>query len=315
VNASRCSREKNLPLVGLAPLKHLEERLSCEECMEKRVAVVTGGASGIGLATVEELARRGCAVYSGDRSFSVRQRRGNIVELPLDVADQASVEAFVSEVLLEAGRIDWLVNNAGYGVAGSIEEISLDEAHAQFETNLFGVARMTRRVLPVMRRQGHGRVVIIGSGAGTTAEPYAGYYTASKFALEGFAESLHHELAPFPVHVSIIAPGWFRTAIVRTARHAALRLPEYAPFRAAAEAAAASYCDTGPTPDVAARLIARVLETKKPRLRYRVGRDVKTSYFLRWLLPERWFHPIIHRYYRLHEPSLPARSVSSSGSV
>ena len=276
----------------------------------ERVAIVTGAASGIGEATTAYFAERGVRVFAGDVQFPSGEPHEDdgVVRLHLDVASDESVQAFVAHVLAHAPRIDWLINNAGYGVGGAIEEISLAEAHAQLETNFFGYARMTRALLPRLREQRAGRIVNVSSGAGMAAEPYAGFYTASKFAVEGYTEALWHELKPFPVQVSLLQPGWIRTNVMRAARAAETHLPAYAPWRASTFRAANEFCNAGPEPIRVAALVWKIVHARRPRLRYRIGQDVKSSALLKWLLPERWFLWVIHRYYRLHLPRPDAAS-------
>jgi NAD(P)-dependent dehydrogenase (short-subunit alcohol dehydrogenase family) len=179
--------------------------------MMSRTAIVTGASSGIGEATAERLAKAGYAVYgtsrrgagAGPRSFHM---------LPLDVTSDASVEAAVSEVIRLQGRIDLLVNNAGFGVApAGAEESSLAQARSIFETNFFGVVRMTRAVVPHMRRQGNGRIINIGSVLGFLPMPYGALYAPTKHAIEGYSESLDHELRTRGIRVSVIEPAYTKT--------------------------------------------------------------------------------------------------------
>jgi NAD(P)-dependent dehydrogenase (short-subunit alcohol dehydrogenase family) len=177
---------------------------------ERKVALVTGASSGIGEATAGQLAAAGFSVFGGSRTATAGC--GTAVEqVVLDVRDDTSVRDCVDQVLAEAGRIDVLVNNAGYLCAGAVEEVSAAEAQAQFETNYFGVARMTAAVLPGMRERRAGHIITISSLTGLAAVPFWGHYSASKFAVEGLMEALRHEVRPFGIGVALVEPGAIRT--------------------------------------------------------------------------------------------------------
>src|SRR5438067_9288448 len=180
------------------------------------VALVTGASSGIGQATAELLAAHGFTVFGTSRT--PREGTRSYTWLPLDVRSDDSVQTAVQSLLAQAGRIDLLVNNAGYVQFGAIEESSVADAQAQLDTNLFGVIRMLKAVLPVMRQQGSGRIINISSIVGHVAAPYGGLYATSKFALEGLSEALSEEVCPFGVTVSIIKPGFANTPIVSQTR-------------------------------------------------------------------------------------------------
>ncbi len=183
-----------------------------------RVVLVTGASSGIGRACAEFLAGRGYRVYGGSR----RLVAGSVVEsISMDVGDDASVHAAVSTILAREGRIDILVNNAGIAIAGAVEDTSVEEARDQFDVNFFGVLRVCRAVLPAMREQGAGYIVNIGSIGGLIAIPFQGFYSASKFALEGLSESLRLEVRQFGVHVVLIEPGDHRTGLTDNRRRTA----------------------------------------------------------------------------------------------
>ena len=182
------------------------------------VVLVTGASSGIGKACAELLFARGCRVYGTSRQAPralVEARTSDLAPLlrmiPLDVTSDDSVDAAVGVVLACEGRLDAVVNNAGFGVAGAAELTTIEEAREQFETNFFGTVRVCRAVLPVMRQQGSGRILNISSIAGRIGIPFQAFYSASKFAIEGFSEALRMEVAPFGVKVVLIEPGDFRT--------------------------------------------------------------------------------------------------------
>lgn len=268
------------------------------------VVLVTGTSSGIGHAIAARLGGAGHKVFAGRLDGPSATPPPGVTELALDVRSDASVAGFVETARARGGRVDALINNAAYGLSGALEETTIAEAQQVLETNLFGAVRTVHAVLPDFRRQGTGRIVMISSGAGFTAEPFAGWYTVSKFAIEGFAETLWHEVRPFGVRVSLVQPGWCRTNIVRDAVAAARRVADYDPWRAVSVDAATGYLDRGMPPDRVARCVQRVLDARQPRLRYRVGFDVTSSFWSRRLLPAGLFHRLVHRYYRLHRPRL-----------
>lgn len=198
-----------------------------------KVWFITGASSGLGAALAAEALQRGDSVAATFRkaeqasAFSQQQPQGAL-GLVLDLTDTARIAAAVQEAVDAFGRIDVLVNNAGYGTIGAIEEFSMEEIRAQFETNFFGMAALTREVLPVMRRQGSGHILQLSSAAGIKATGGFGIYNASKFALEGFSEALAQEVAPFGIRVVIVEPGPFRTQFAGTSvQLAQQRIEEY----------------------------------------------------------------------------------------
>lgn len=265
------------------------------------IVMVTGTSSGIGQATVARLAAAGHVVFAGSLDGSAAARPG-VTELKLDVRSDESVNAFVDAALAHAGTVDALVNNAACALSGSLEETTVPEAQRLLETNLFGMVRMVRALLPHFRARGSGRIVNISSGAGFTAEPFAGWYTISKFGVEGFSETLWHEVQPFGIRVSLVEPGWCRTNIVRDAIPAADPIADYDPWRTVSIEAATRYLANGMSADAVARCVERVLGSRRPKLRYRVGSDISASFWSRRLLPARLYHRLVHRYYTLHQP-------------
>ena len=179
--------------------------------LERKIALVTGASSGIGQATAERLAGGGYKVYGTSRRRAHPGQR-SFEMLTLDVTSDASVEAVVSEVMRLEGRIDLLVNNAGFSTApAGAEESSIEQARSIFDTNFFGIVRMTRAVVPYMRRQGNGRIINIGSVLGFLPAPYMALYAATKHAIEGYSESLDHELRTRGLRVSVIEPAYTKT--------------------------------------------------------------------------------------------------------
>src|SRR5436190_22232340 len=176
------------------------------------VALVTGASAGIGEAAAHALVGAGFTVYGTSRRAAAGEKRGGVAFLPLDVTDDESVAGVVREVLERSGRIDVVVNNAGFGVSGAAEESSLEQARAIFDTNLFGSMRMTRAVLPHMREQGSGRIINVSSVLGLVPAPFGALYSATKHAIEGYSESLDHEVREYGVRVLLVEPAYTRTS-------------------------------------------------------------------------------------------------------
>lgn len=228
--------------------------------------LVTGASSGIGQATARLLADRGFTVFGTARKPAAR-KQSDVTMVPLDVRSDESVRACVAEV----GRVDVLVNNAGYSLTGAAEETSLEEAKAQLETNFFGLVRMVNAVLPAMRAAGAGKIVNVSSLAGNTAIPFSGFYSASKFAVEGYSEALWHELRPFGISVSLVEPGFVNTPIGEASPGAAHPLPAYDATRKRMLAAFGKALAGGIAADEVARTVLTIVEHASPRLRYPVG--------------------------------------------
>src|SRR2546427_10181365 len=239
--------------------------------MEK-VAFVTGASSGIGRATAALLAGSGYRVFGAARNIAGVKPIPNVEFLQLDVRDDESVKEAVRSLLSRAGRIDALVNNAGYTLIGSLEETSIEEAKQLFETNFFGVLRMSRAVLPIMREQGYGRIANIGSVAGFLPMPYQGIYAASKHALEGYSESLDHEVRQFGIRVSVIEPGFTQTNIAQNAQLAGQAIAAYAAERGRVGDVVRESTTNGEDPVKVAAIVLEALTTRSPRLRYLAGR-------------------------------------------
>lgn len=245
-----------------------------------QTVLVTGASSGIGQATAQLLAQHGYTVFGTARKPAVAQSHG-IKMVALDVRSDDSVRDCVNQV----GQIDVLVNNAGYALMGAAEETSLAEAKAQLETNFFGIVRMVNAVLPAMRKAGSGKIINIGSVAGLTAIPFGAFYTASKFALEGYAEALWHELRPFGIHVTLIEPGFVHTAIGESTQVAAAPLASYDGVRQRATGALGRQVQHGIPPEAVAKTVLRAIKSRSPSLRYRVGRDATWIPRLKSALP------------------------------
>ena len=264
-----------------------------------RVVLVTGASSGIGRACAEHLAARGYRVFGAQRRVPAEGERPPGVEMVgMDVDSDRSVDDAVRAVHAQAGRLDGVVNNAGTAWMGAIEETSIDEARAQLETNFFGALRVCRAVLPIMRAQGGGYIINISSLAGILGLPFSGLYSASKFALEGMSESLRLEARRFGIHVVLVEPGDFRTQLPVARRQTAASQASGV-YRNAFEKFKVQQDkdeSAAPTPEPVARLVARILETAQPRLRYTVGMPAQRIVVpLKRLLPQRIFQALLVR--------------------
>jgi NAD(P)-dependent dehydrogenase (short-subunit alcohol dehydrogenase family) len=256
---------------------------------ESKVILITGASSGNGQATAQLLAQQGYQVFGTSRTPTASEQALKYKILTLDVDSDESVAACVKSVLEQAGRIDVLVNNAGYEQGGALEEISLDEAHAQFETNFFGVVRTVKAVLPLMRKQKSGHIINISSLAGLAGAPFLGMYNASKFALEGYTEVLRQEVKPFQIQVSLIEVGFLNTPLKNKRQLATQPISEYDVWRTRAMNSIREYEEKGPDAGLIANTILKIIESKTPRLRYIVGQQAKQTMWFRWLLPEAMF--------------------------
>jgi NAD(P)-dependent dehydrogenase (short-subunit alcohol dehydrogenase family) len=252
--------------------------------MNSKIALVTGASSGIGLATAARLAKDGFTVYGTSRRGADAGKQ-SFEMLALDVTNDESIEAAVGEVMRRSGRIDVLVNNAGFGVglAGD-EETSIAQTKAIFDTNFFGTVRMTRAVIPHMRRRGAGRIINMGSGLGIFPMPYMAIYSASKHALEGYSESLDHELRTRGIRVVVIEPGVTRTAFDTNVMEPDSKLDEYRDVRAALNKRYEEMLAAGDTPEAVAEVVLKAAKAARPKLRYPVG-SVATVQLLRRLAP------------------------------
>ena len=253
--------------------------------MAKMIALVTGASSGIGEATAQRLATAGYKVYgtsrrrvpAGNRSFEM---------LPLDVTSDESVEAVVSEVIRLDGRIDLLVNSAGFSVApAGAEESSIEQAKAIFDTNFFGIVRMTRSVVPHMRRQGFGRIINIGSVLGFLPMPYGALYAATKHAVEGYSESLDHELRTRGIRVSVVEPAYTKTHFDANFLEPDSKLSEYRDVRTTVGNRLEQIMATADEPSVVSEVVLQAASAAHPKLRYTAGTRARRLRLLRTLAP------------------------------
>jgi NAD(P)-dependent dehydrogenase (short-subunit alcohol dehydrogenase family) len=250
---------------------------------QTKVALVTGASSGIGQAAAAALAAEGYRVFGTSRN--AKNLGPGVAAVKLDVTSDSSAKACVAAVLKKTGRLDVLVNNAGYLLAGAVEECSLKDAQAQFQTNYFGAVRMTQAVLPAMRMAGQGHIITVSSLAGLVPLPFWGHYNASKFALEGLMETLRMELKPLGIRVCMVEPGAIKTAFYGQAP--AKGLPAYALRRKAMRTVMAGFEAKAPGPAAVGARIAQLAQQKRPALRNLVTKEAHLFTFLRWILPAR----------------------------
>lgn len=263
----------------------------------RKVAIVTGASSGIGRAIAARLGGAGFRVFGASRR-SVSATAG-IESMALDVDDESSVSACVGDVLRLAGRIDLLVNNAGFALVGAIEESTTAQAKAIFETNVFGLMRMTRAVLPTMRTQGRGRVVNISSITGFLPAPFSGLYAATKYAIEGYSWALDHEVRTLGIRVSLIEPGFTKSAISENMPEPDAPLGVYARGRKNILDMFSDALAKGADPGGVADVVLKAATAASPKVRYTVGREAATLAMLRAYLPTGMFDRSFRKQFRL----------------
>ncbi|AGC42100.1 3-oxoacyl-ACP reductase [Myxococcus stipitatus DSM 14675] len=260
-----------------------------------KVVLVTGASSGIGEACAELLSVRGHIVYGTSRQLQVKPSVGYRM-LELDVTRDESVRAAVRTVLEREGRIDVVVNNAGHALAGAVEDTSDEEAWRQLDTNVMGVLRVCRAVLPSMRERRTGRIINIGSLGGVVGLPFQGFYSASKFALEGLTESLRQEVEAFGIQATLVQPGDVRTGLTRS-RVRAAAAGESSAYRESFEKVLSiieKEEGDGVAAEVVARKVAEVMEEEDPRVRYSVGKWMqRAAVVAKPLLPSQTFEGIL----------------------
>lgn len=259
------------------------------------VALVTGASTGLGRATAQKLLQQGYLVFAASRNVAAWLDHGpppkNLVPLVMDVTDEGSIDHALQCLMERAGRLDVLVNNAGIGVSGPFEETPIEAGRAQMETNFFGAVRVCQKVLPLMRAQHGGCVVNISSIGGRLGLPFQSYYSASKFALEGWSESLRYEMEPFNIRVALVEPGNFSTAFY--ANRQLFGGAECSPYKNACERALAVMVKDemqGGDPSQVANAVARIVQQRRPPIRVAVGPWFETwGLFLSSFLPRRLF--------------------------
>ena len=272
-----------------------------------RVVLVTGASSGIGEDTARRLQALGYIVYGAARRTDRLQAQAlaadGIRPLAMDVTDDASMSAVVNRILEETGRIDVLVNNAGYGSYGAIEDVPIDEARRQFEVNVFGLARLTQLVSPHMRTRGSGTIINISSIGGRLTTPLGGWYHATKYAVEALSDALRIELAPFGIDVVVVEPGAIRTAWWPIAADHLEATAEGSAYAAQIRAVAGAMRSESNArryspPEVIARTVGRIVTAHRPRTRYAVGFMAKPLIAARRVLPDRAFDQLIGAAFR-----------------
>jgi NAD(P)-dependent dehydrogenase (short-subunit alcohol dehydrogenase family) len=235
------------------------------------VVLITGTSSGIGRAIATAFAAKGFEVFGTSRNPQRNEPIAGAELLPLDVSDQASVASAVSTVIQRAGRIDVLVNNAGVGIFGAAEESSIAQAQELFDTNFFGLIRVTNEVLPHLRAQRSGRIINISSVLGFLPAPYGALYAASKHAVEGYSESLDHETREFGVRVSVVEPGYTDTAFDANAVDPDSPIESYRAVREHVKEALITAVRAGDDPSVVAKVVLKAATSRTPKLRYPAG--------------------------------------------
>ncbi|NMA65893.1 MAG: SDR family oxidoreductase [Clostridiaceae bacterium] len=273
--------------------------------MKNQVILITGASSGIGRATAEYFMKKGYRVYGTSRNperhqnHTYHESSGFINMIPLDVADDNSVENAINTVLAKEGKIDVLISNAGIGIAGSIEDTTMEEVKKQFEINFFGSLRVIKAVLPVMRKQGYGKIIALSSVAGVISIPYQAHYSSSKFAIEGLVEALRYEVAPFNIKVCLIEPGDTKTEFTSNrvySKNANQNSPYYDTFN---KSLARMERDeqNGCTPESVAKTIYKMAIKKNPPIRIAVGFQYKLVLFLKKILPARVLEKVVGMLY------------------
>jgi NAD(P)-dependent dehydrogenase (short-subunit alcohol dehydrogenase family) len=271
-----------------------------------KTVLITGASSGIGEAAALHLAELGYTVYAGARRL---ERMSDLVDRGIrtktvDVTDDASMTALVEAIIAETGRIDVLVNNAGYGLYGALEDVPIEEARRQFDVNLFGLARLTQLVLPHMRQQHDGYIVNVSSMGGKIWEPLGSWYHASKFAVEGLSDSLRVEVAEFGVKVVIIQPGTIRSEWSGIAADQLEATSANTPYAGQAKIMGTvlrgvDQMRLASGPELVAEAIAKAVQSPKPRTRYVVGGGARGILLAERILPDRGFDRLIQVGYRL----------------
>lgn len=283
--------------------------------MDKKVVLITGASAGIGKAAAKTLLDRGFTVHAAARRLEAMaelEAAGAHLHY-LDLTDGEAIEHCVTAVLEESGRVDVLINNAGYGSYGAVEEMSMAEARRQFEVNLFGAAQLIQQLLPQMRARRTGRIINVTSIGGKVWSLFGGWYQATKFAMEGFSDCLRNELWPFGIEVVVIEPGAIKTEWASTAADNLLKVSGAGAYGTMAQKAAAFYRRTdeqnGVDPQVIANTILKAVTSAKPRPRYVAPASARFIIFLRWLLSDRLFDRFMRRLFAISPPSSQGQAI------
>lgn len=269
------------------------------------IALVTGASSGFGLLTSVALAKEGYQVLASMRNLDKRGKleaaayeagvRERIQIIQLDVTDFSAAETVITDMIRRYGRIDLLVNNAGYAAGGFTEDLTTQQWRQQFEVNFFGLVTVTKAVLPSMREQRSGKIINISSISGRIGFPAMGPYVSSKFAVEGFSESLRLEMLRYGIHVVLIEPGSYQTDIWSKGLESVKSNPN-SPYSKDMESILKQIkhvADTAPAPDEVIQQIVQAAKSSAPKLRYPIGKGVKLGIILKQILPWKWWEQIV----------------------
>ena len=268
--------------------------------MKQKIILITGASSGIGKATAKRLISEGHIVYGAARRVEnmsdLEEMGGHAIRM--DITNEAEVTAAVQRIMDENDRFDVLVNNAGYAVYGAVEQIPIDQARRQFEVNLFGLASLTQKIIPIMREQGAGQIINISSVGGKIYSPLGAWYHATKHALEGWSDALRIELAQFGIQVSIIEPGAIVTEFTDVMNDPMIELSKGGPYEALADAVVKTgkrAYDGSPSthPDVIAKVISKAIAAQNPKTRYAAGKMSGQVLFLRRWLSDKAFDKML----------------------
>ena len=268
--------------------------------MQTKIILLTGASSGIGYDTATALAQQGHKVYAAARRVEMIEplRPLGVVPLKMDVTDEASMQSAVQELLDAEGRIDVLVNNAGYGYFGAVENVTMEEAKRQLEVNVFGLARLCQLVLPTMRQQRKGLIINTSSVAGKSVLYYGGWYHVSKYSVEALSDAMRMELKPFGIDVVMIEPGAIQTAWGTIAANHLAQSSQGTVYEQTAQRMAENmrkiYTEGHIShPSVVRRAICRAVNSRQPKARYRIGKWSTAIVFFHWLLPAKWWDAIM----------------------
>jgi NAD(P)-dependent dehydrogenase (short-subunit alcohol dehydrogenase family) len=270
----------------------------------QKVAVVTGSSSGIGHEIALILARNGFLTYATMRDLQKNSKLKSIKDeenlplefIQLDVTDEDSVNTAVQKIYDDVGRIDMLINNAGYGLTGAFEDLSIDEIKTQFETNFYGLIRTTQAILPIMRKQKSGTIVNMSSGAGRFGFPMGSAYVSTKFAVEGLSESLSYEVEPVGIRVILIEPGMIKTNFSNASIMAKKSIDpnsSYAPLMKSMQTGFNKLLENASSPQLVAQITLDAMTSDKPNLRYLAGKDVEQWVEAKKKMSDEEFHDMI----------------------
>lgn len=273
--------------------------------MDEKIILITGASSGLGEACAKFLFKKGCIVYGTSRNVSKSNlsKKDTFVMVQMDVNDEKSVKKAVASIIEKEGRIDVVVNNAGWGVSGSIEDIEVTDAKNLFETNFFGTLRVIKEVLPLMRKQKKGKIINISSIGGVLGLPFQGLYSATKFAIEGMTEALRMEVKSFGIDVVLVEPGDFKTGFTASRKKARSSDSSSVYYSASNTAHKIFENDeqNGSDPILVAKLVDKIIHSSNPKLRYRVGSfSQKFIASMKGVMSDRVVQWILMKYYKLH---------------